>query len=168
VARIRLYVTPTLRVSEGRIIEANGTVLSVPCLRLFGNVRLGQFSRLFPCLVDTASPLTVFPRKVWQGDATSDWEGVATDVEWLSVTAGDWLTAPSGATGHPFRCRIGRLTLTALDYAGGLLAPVSVLGQFAEEDTAFDRILTGLFASILQGRRVVLDSDLRDAWLEDR
>jgi hypothetical protein len=82
--------------------------------------------------------------------------------------AEDWLTSPSGATGHVFRCRLGRVALSAADYAGGTLAPVTVLAQFIEEDTTLDRILIGLYASILQGRRLVLDADLREAWLEDR
>jgi hypothetical protein len=169
VARARLYVMPSMRVPEGEAVDPAGTVIRIPCLRCFVNLRVAGRPRIIDCLLDTAAPLTVFPRKVWQGDAKDKWEGFADAIEWLNPAATPgWLTSPAGATGHTFRCRIGRVSAETLDYEGGVLAPVPILGQFVEDDSALTQILIGLHGGILDGRRFVLESDLRKAWLEDR
>jgi hypothetical protein len=44
---------------------------------------------------------------------------------------------------------------------------VPVIALFEQLPSADDRILVGLHASVLQGRRQCTDPDLREAWLED-
>jgi hypothetical protein len=48
------------------------------------------------------------------------------------------------------------------------LAPVSVIALFEQVDSGDDRILIGLHASILQRRRLHVDPNLPEGWIEDR
>jgi hypothetical protein len=59
------------------------------------------------------------------------------------------------------------MTASDLEHPRQELAPVTVIALFEQQPSADDRILVGLHASILQGRRQVIDPDLREAWLED-
>jgi hypothetical protein len=65
-------------------------------------------------------------------------------------------------------CRIGRVTLTAFDLERCCLAPVRVLGLFLHDLPQDDRPLIGLHASLLEGRRLTVEPDSRQVWLEDR
>jgi hypothetical protein len=48
-----------------------------------------------------------------------------------------------------------------------VLPPVPVIAIFTQDKGKLDRILVGLHASILQGRRLTVDADRREAWLEE-
>jgi hypothetical protein len=167
VARIRLYVQQSLRTLPEPIFDARGQRTELPFLRVFAMIRVGRTAReVADCVIDTGAPLTVFPRV--------QWKKFANDIEWLSVGPGrspsSWVTNLWGRTGGSSRCKVGRVDVEAFELERGLrsLPPVSVLAQFEEEDSADDRILTGLFGGILEGRRLVLEPDLRQAWLEER
>jgi hypothetical protein len=116
-------------------------------------------------LFDSASPLTVVPRYHWRH--------FAQDIEWLRpvrTSPGSWLTSITGKTGGSCPCRVGRVEMTAFDLERPpqWLAPVHVIALFEQQPSSDDRILIGLHASILQGRRFAADPDGREAWLEDR
>jgi len=43
-----------------------------------------------------------------------------------------------------------------------------VIAQFEEEEAADDRVIIGLHGGILEGRRLVVEPDAGQAWLEER
>jgi hypothetical protein len=165
-ARVGLLVAQSPRAQPQNVVDALGQPISVPLLRVFGMVRIGQRARYtWDCIIDIAAPLTLFP---WV-----HWQNFASDVEWLTpvgASAQSWLTNVSGRTGGNCLCRVGRVEVTALDVRRPRrgLAPVSVIAQFEQDPNGDDRILIGLHASILQRRRLHVDPDLPEAWLEDR
>jgi hypothetical protein len=167
VARIRLYVTQSLRTVAGTAVDEAGTTLVIPFLRVFVNLRIG--SRTFhirDAIVDTGSPLTVIPHVHWRH--------FEDEVEWLTLPTGQaappWLTGVARRADNAVSCRLGRVSMAAFDLEQPprFLAPVSVLGLFEEQRGEDDRILVGLHGSILQGRRSFVDPDGRDGWIEDR
>jgi hypothetical protein len=165
-ARIRLAVAESLRVQPEEVIDSKGQRILLPLLRVFGLLRIGRQAR-YPrdCIIDPGAPLTLFPLIHWQQ--------FAGDVEWLKPTSTSpksWLTNVRGRTGGSSSCRIGRVEVVAVDMFDSRqqLAPVWVIAQFEQYLNPDDRILVGLHASILQRRRLNVDPDLPDAWLEDR
>jgi hypothetical protein len=163
--RIRLYVLQSLRTAPGEVIDDQGQLIQVPFLRACSYLHIGARTRYFQdCIVDTGAPVSVFPR--------SQWTQFANDVEWLRPTdpQPSWLTRLRGRTGGCSPCRVGRIAVAAFDMEQPRqrLAPVSVIAQFEERYQPNDRIIIGLHGSILQRRRLIVDPDLREAWLEDR
>jgi hypothetical protein len=74
----------------------------------------------------------------------------------------------TGLTGDPVPCRLGRVLIAPIDAEDRRLTATSVVGQFAEDGGRIRRILMGLGHGILEGRRLIVVPDLRQAWLEDR
>jgi hypothetical protein len=165
-ARIRLYVLQSPRTPAEEVVDAQGARILLPFLRTFSYLRIeGPTRYVHECVIDTGAPLTVFPHAHWQQ--------FAADVEWLTVSGNQprsWLTNLRGKTGGSCPCRVGRVLVTAFDleHPRQELAPVQVIAQFELRASSDDRIIVGLHASILQGRKVTADPDGRDAWLEDR
>ncbi len=166
-ARIRLYVQQSLRTTAETVVGRRGESLVVPFLRLFTVIKVGRRPRrLCDTIIDTGAPLTVFPQRAWRN--------FAAEVEWLDLPAAraavSWVAKLRGKTGGERRCRVGRVRVEAFDLERppSSLPAVNVVAQFEEEDSADDRILTGLFGGILEGRRLILEPDLRQAWLEER
>lgn len=166
-ARIRIYVRQSLRTPAETIFIAHGVSLTVPFLRLNTMLRVGlQARQAVESIIDTGAPLTVFPRKVWQR--------IASEIEWLPLPAAQaavsWLTNLTGRTGGRSRCRIGRVWVEACDLGRPqrFLPAVRVLAQFEEKEFPDERVITGLYGGILEGRWLVLESNLRQAWLEER
>jgi hypothetical protein len=129
-------------------------------------LRIGQRAR-YPAegVLDSAAPLTVIPR--------AHWLCFARDIEWLtpvSTSPNSWLRRITGKTGGAIACRVGRVEMTAFDLERPPqeLAPVPVIALFEQQAGPDDRILVGLHASILQGRRQSTDPDLGEGCLEDR
>jgi hypothetical protein len=152
---------------EGVFRDGKGNTERVPFLRVFTNLRIGEQARyVCDAIMDSASPLTVFPRH--------HWERFVDDVEWLTAVSepgqASWLNLISGRTGGRGACRLGRVSVAAFDLSHPIqfLSVVRVLALFEEERRGDDRILVGLHGSILQGRRSVVDPDGREGWLEDR
>src|SRR5688572_5999590 len=76
----------------------------VPWLRLTTVVYVGTSKTPHDGLIDTGSPLTVFPEKTWKDTAG--------EIRWLSPAPGSqipsWLTTITGVTGgSPVPCRLG-------------------------------------------------------------
>jgi hypothetical protein len=166
VARIRIYVRQSPRAAAETVADKSGNPIALPFLRLFALIRIGlQARRLADCIIDTGAPLTVFPRQAWNR--------FASEIEWLTLPPAQvkdsWVTNLRGRTGGTSECRIGRIFVEAFDVEDGLrfLPGSSVLAQFEEKETAEDRIIVGLYGGILEGRRLILEPDLRQAWIEE-
>jgi hypothetical protein len=54
-----------------------------------------------------------------------------------------------------------------MDHPPRKLSAVTVLAQVEEKQGPEDRIIVGLHASILQSRRMIVNPDGSDCWLED-
>ncbi len=164
--RIRLYVTQSPRVQPEHVLDSQGMRIEIPFLRVFTFLRIGRRAHYtWEGLLDNGAPLTVIPR--------DHWRCFANDIEWLTPVQANplsWLTRITGKTGGSCPCRVGRVEMMAfdLDRPRGHLAPVPVIALFEQQPSADDRILVGLHASILQGRRQTTDPDGREGWLEDR
>ncbi len=166
-ARIRIFVQQSLRTREQTVFDTQGNLIRVPFLRLSGLLMLGERTRLFTdSLIDTGAPLTIIPQ--------AQWKRFEHDIEWLVLPPAavqiSWLTNVSGWAGGARRCRAGRVSMTALDLGPPRLdlPPVQAIALFAEDSQADDRIVVGLHAGILESRRLIVESDLRQAWLEER
>jgi hypothetical protein len=163
--RIRLYIQQSLRVPSEDVLDSQGARIEIPFLRVFSLLRIGRGTRyVWEGVLDSGAPLTVVPHDHWQH--------FSRDIEWLApvnTSPGSWLTRITGKTGGSCPCRVGRVEITAFDLERPRqkLAPVPVIALFEQQATVDDRILVGLHASILQGRRVIADPDWREAWLED-
>jgi hypothetical protein len=133
-------------------------------MRLEGIVLLGRAQKRRECLIGTGAALSVFPE--------TQWRQFEPEVEWLALPPAQghagWWSIMTGLTGDPVPCRLGRVLVTPADLDGRRLAPTPVLAQFAEDGGRVRRILMGLGYGILEGRRLVVEADARQAWLEDR
>lgn len=165
-ARIRLYIQQSLRTSAEPILDQAGTERKIPFLRVFGIVRIGLPGRaVTETVIDTGAPLTVFPRAVWRR--------FERHVEWIRLNPNrgeaSWLCNLRGRTGGSSKCRVGRVLVQPcnLERPPRVLPATPVLGQFEEEDAGDDRVITGLYGGILEGRRLLVESARRVAWLGD-
>jgi hypothetical protein len=67
---------------------------------------------------------------------------------------------------YPFR--YGRVSVTAIQAdLKAKLVPVSLLAQFTEDSGRLNRILFGVHGGIMQKRRLIVEPDFREAWLEE-
>jgi hypothetical protein len=159
-----------LTVSELRFVDSRGELVVIPRLRLetlldFGPPRgAGSSSGPFVrgALIDTRAGLSVFPEREWR-----KWES---RVEWLAWAGRVAERAPPRVKvlGGNYPYRVGRVWVTALDADGRRLSPVPVVGQFPEDGGGLSRILVGLHGSILDRRRLVVDTAAGQAWLRER
>ncbi len=166
-ARMQVYVRQSLQTAAETVFAAPGVPLTIPFLRLFTILRVGLQSRqVEQSIIDTCAPLTVFPRKAWRR--------FASEIEWLALPAArateSWLTNLRGRTGGRSRCRIGRVWVEAFDLERPqrFLPGVRILAQFEEKELPDERVITGLYGGILEGRRLIVEPDLQQAWIEDR
>lgn len=166
-ARIRVYVQESLRTAPATVVEASGTSIVLPFLRLFVLLRIGRRKRrIADGIIDTGAPLSVFPRLTWKH--------FAAEIEWLTIPPErllrSWAANLRGWTGGKSQCRIGRVFLEAFDGEKGhhVLPGTRILAQFEEEETLEDRVILGLHEGILEGRRLILEPDSRQAWIEER
>ncbi len=166
-ARIRVYVQQSQRTSSETVFDKSQTPIVLPFLRLFVLLRIGRHARqLADGIIDTGAPLTVFPRLTWKH--------FATDIDWLTLPperlSSSWVANLRGRTGGRSRCRIGRVFLEAFDVESGsrFLPGASILAQFEEDETIENRIILGLHGGILERRRLIVEPDLRQAWIEER
>jgi hypothetical protein len=147
-------------------VDKLGTPIVLPFLRLFTLLRIGQRARrLADGIIDTGAPLSVFPRLTWKQ--------FAKDIDWLTKPserrANSRVSNLRGRTGGTSRCRIGRVFLEAFDLEKGcrFLPGALILAQFEEEETIDDRIILGIHGGILERRRLIVEPDLRQAWIEE-
>jgi hypothetical protein len=129
-------------------------------------LRIGHQARqIADGIIDTGAPLTVFPRL--------SWKRFARDIDWLKLPPerlpASWVTNLRGRTGGTSSCRIGRVFVEAFDVEGGphFLPGNRIRAQFEEEETIEDRIILGIHGGILQGRRLIVEPDSRQAWIEE-
>ncbi len=165
-ARIRVYVRQSQRTSPETVFDASRTPIILPFLPLFALLRVGRKARhLADGIIDTGAPLSVFPHL--------SWKRFAGDIEWLTLPperlSASWVANLSGRTGGTRRCRIGRVFLEAFDVEQGcqFLPGTRILAQFEEDETIDNRIILGLHGGILEGRRLIVEPDLRQAWIEE-
>jgi hypothetical protein len=166
-ARIRVYVQQSLRTDPETVVDASGSTIVIPFLRVFTLLRIGRRTpQIFDGIIDTGAPLSVFPRL--------SWKHFASEVEWLMIPperlSSSWLANLRGRTGGRSRCRIGRVFAQVFDLEKGrhCLPSVPILAHFEEVVTDEDRIILGLHAGILEGRHLILEPDSRQAWIEER
>jgi hypothetical protein len=167
VARMRVYVRQSPQTPAETVLAAPGVPLTGPFLRLFTILRVGlQARQVEQSIIDTGAPRTVFPRKAWRQ--------FTSEIEWLSLPAAQatasWLTNLRGRTGDKSRCRIGRVWVEAFDLQRPqrFLPGARILAQFEEKELPDERVITGLYGGILEGRRLIVEPDLRQAWIESR
>jgi hypothetical protein len=167
VARMRIYVRQSLRTKAETVFAVPELPITVPFLRIFTLMRVGfQTRQVAQSIIDTGAPLTVFPRKTWQQ--------FASEIEWLSLAATpvnvSWLTNLRGRTGGRSPCRIGRVWVEAFDLERPqrFLPGMPIIAQFEEKVFPDERGITGLHGGILEGRRLIVESDLQQAWIEER
>jgi hypothetical protein len=166
VARMRIYVRQSLRATAETISVGSEPPLTIPFLRLFAMMRIGHEARVVAeSILDTGAPLTVFPRKMWRQ--------FESEIEWLPLskaqTTNSWLTNLRGRTGGRSDCRIGRVfvELFDLERPQHFLRFVRIVAQFELTDFPDERVITGLHGGILEGRRLILETDRRQAWIEE-
>jgi hypothetical protein len=167
VAGIRVYIRQSQRTSPETVFDAKQTPIALPFLRLFVLLRIGRLARqLADGIIDTGAPLSVFPRLTWKS--------FASEIDWLTLPpqrySRSWVANLSGRTGGTSRCRIGRVFLEAYDVESGchFLPGAFILAQFEEDETIDNRVILGLHGGILEGRRLIVEPDLRQAWIEER
>ena len=141
------------------IIDRHGAIITVDRVRIFSLVLLGAEANraVQDCIIDSASELNVFPKKVW--------ERIEDQIEWLT----DHSQASSlRVAGGIFPFRYGRINAVAIqpDLKQKLPA-VSILGQFLEDNRQLDYALLGLSNGILHRRKLTIDVDGNDVWLEE-
>jgi hypothetical protein len=166
VGRVRLYLRQSPRAAPATVYAARGNAMTLPFLRVFTLIRVGMRTpRLLDAIIDSGAPLTVFPLQVWQP--------FSREIEWLRPAAdqgpASWVTLLQGRTGGQRACHVGRIFVEALDMERPprILRAVPVIAQFESEPHQDDRVIIGLYASILQSRRMIVMPDLSEAWLED-
>ena len=146
-----------------QVVTASGELVELILLRLSALLRIGSEQRAFDGLFDSGSALTIFPERVWRK--------FERDIEWLTFPSGAtpaaWWISVSGLTGGSTPCRIGRIPVTVVDDVGRTLSPVPVLAKFAEDVGTFPRILLGLYGGVLQGRRLLVNSDESASWIQE-
>ena len=162
VARVQLYFPQP---SKQTVFDAGSTAHTISFLRLKGLLRIGRRCLLHDGLFDTGAALTTMPFSVWSH--------FQDEIEWLDVPASPvpsvWWTTVSGSTGGKLNCRLGKIAVEMFDLSGNVLAPLPVVCKFIDNSGSLPLvILLGLSHGVLQGRRLHLDVDAREAWIEDR
>jgi hypothetical protein len=148
-----------------QFMDTNGGAVPLTFLRLAAMLRVGPHQLKCEGLFNTGTALTVFPERLWRRFENA--------VDWLHASPGHrlpaWWTSATGLTGGTFPCRIGRIQLTVWDREKNEICNIPVTGKFlADGGKLRERVLLGLSHSILQGRKIHIDPDRREAWLEDR
>jgi hypothetical protein len=160
-ARIRLELPVT---GWQEFVDGQGGRAHYGWIRFPGQLFVGRARLQRECVIDTGAALSVFSEQ--------EWRQFEDEIEWLTTPPGGprtgWWSTLRGMTGDPVPCRLGRVAVTPIDLDGRRLAPTAVVAQFAEDGDRIRRILMGLGHGILEGRRLVVEPDLRQAWLEDR
>lgn len=161
-ARIRVYIRQSQRTTEETVFDHSGGSIVLPFLRVYALIRIGLRSRkVADCIIDTGEPLPVFPRQAW--------EGLADEIEWLNLPRGraekSWTTILRGRTGGQSRCRIGRVFAEVFDLENPprFLPGDNIIAQFEEQSLPEDRIIGG----VLDHRRLILEPDLLQGWIEE-
>jgi hypothetical protein len=87
----------------------------------------------------------------------------------MAQTTNSWLTKLRDRTGGRSDCRIGRVfvELFDLERPQQFLPFVSIVAQFEQQDYPDESIITGLHGGVLDGPRLILEPDLRQAWIEE-
>jgi hypothetical protein len=167
-----LFLDPLPSLGEGQLQSATGEVVRIPFLRIFALAYFGGLQNVRHCIVDTGAALSVFPQ--------SEWMNFVNDIEWLQTPNGvvnpDWVTNVAGATGGSCPCRLGYVRAVFMAFGGKArrLPPLRLLGQFLldgglpEDQRPMKRIVLGLYGGCLQGRRLIVDPDSCEAWLQEK
>ncbi len=159
-ARIRLTYSRTLL----PLHDADGQLTRVELPRLFCALHIGSAANFVVAdgLVDTGSPLTVLPQRLW----------TARDFPLAAVR---WLTPPLGPCLHvrtaagTFRGRAGVVPIRCLSARDGSPLPrIDVVAQFLEDVDRITYAILGLGHGVFDGRRLVVEADANLAYLEDR
>lgn len=161
-AGVRLYLRDTNPPHEYRFIRPDGTIESIPGLRLKAFLNLSHMvvpgrmaiEAAFPdCVVDTGSFLTIIPEMIWRHFRP----GVIT---WLPFAPG----TPPGLrrvtiAGGTFLYDLGEITLSLQDPDGGAL-DATVVAKFTRDGGALNIPFTlGLRGGVLDGRHLTADPD---------
>jgi hypothetical protein len=114
-------------------------------------------------VVDTGSPMTVFPQKEWQL--------FQPEISWLTAL-GDpavptWSKQFSGVAGGTIPCRLGALAVEFFDQLGGRLGPTPIVAMFAHDNGLMRDILAGLGGGSFTKRRLELIYDTASVALID-
>ncbi len=129
--------------------------------RLYGTFQVEGAKGQWDWLIDTGSPMTVFPKFIWTqfGDY----------VEWLhteGVSLPDWLTKVRGVAGGQVSCDVGRVRVILRDLDSRAIGPVPMLAKFVRDEGPLREALFGLTGGVLAGRNLHIEYDGHgNAWL---
>jgi hypothetical protein len=141
------------------VIPPAGSAIDVPRVRFRCLVRIPQFLMPLDAIIDTGSPLTCFPRSIWDRFL----EGI--DFEWLPFATG--VHPPPGQTvDWQFTFRMARflVPLALMDYSTET-DRAGVIAQFADNDPPGQRgralpwFIIGLWGGVLEGGRLAIGRD---------
>lgn len=161
-ARVDLIVWPTLRVPPARVLQPDGRPLNLALTRVTTFTRVGSGSRrVLDAIVNMGAPLTVFPENVWR-----DFQD---EIEWFTVPDATAWVNQIGWGGVSAACRVRRIDVELIDIGPPMrsLDPVPTIALFSSAGPD-NRILIGIQEGPLIGRRLVIDMDAADGYIEDR
>lgn len=114
-------------------------------------------------VVDTGSPMTVFPQK--------EWARFQHNIRWLTrpndPTVPKWCRQFSGVAGGSFPCRLGVVSIEFYDNVGGRVGPAEIVAMFALDRGQMRDILIGLGGGTFSNRRFEVLYDTQSVSLND-
>jgi hypothetical protein len=116
-------------------------------------------------VVDTGSYLSVFPERQWA-------QRFPAHIRWLAGP-GDpalpgWCREVRGLGGGVFPARLGVVRIEFVDPVTGATGrPSDLVAKFASDNGRMREIVLGLDGGTLAGRRLILELDADQAWLEE-
>jgi hypothetical protein len=157
-ARISLII---MKKDPGVVLDG-GRPVTLELVRLVAIAHISRRQISVDGLIDTGSPLTVFPESVWRY--------FEDEIQWFrrDGTAVEWLDTVAGYTGGSFPCRLGRIGVRLIDLDCNGLDQTVVIGKFAEDRGVLPRrVLWGLAGGVLVGRRLSVEIEGNGAWLNE-
>jgi hypothetical protein len=126
-------------------------------------VRRGGPAVLRESVVDTGSPLTIFPQKVWrQFEKEIRWL-----TKWNDPSVPKWCRQFSGVAGGTTGCRLGLVQVEIFDLMGGRIGPTEIVAMFASDRGRMRDIVLGLGGGIFAKRRLEMIYDVPTIVLTD-
>jgi len=114
-------------------------------------------------VLDTGSPITVFPEK--------EWRQFDTEISWITApndpNVPPWCRQFGGAAGGRIPCRIGLVSIEFFDHLGGRTGPTDLVAMFARDNGVMRDILIGLGGGPFTKRRFDFTYDVPTISLTD-
>ena len=162
--RIKLYL---LKGQPRSLVDQGGRQRIVHPERILGLLCVAPDTiRIRECLVDTGAPLSIFPERIWR-----DFEE---NIVWLTLrdnAAVAWLDNVQGLTGGSMPARLGTIEIKWIDCNGSQSRPTKIIAKFASDpetlDSRLPRILIGLGGNVWDRRRLTVNHDSAEAYIDE-